>query len=117
MSAVATSSPQPAVSDFGEPTVATTPAVRAVKFACRDDGPVQHLGELVIIVRNEFRLANTMTDNAILESLKLVASPATPRDRWLALFKSPLGSAIAALGRDLNTAMGFVLAQLPKQSS
>ena len=91
-------------------------AQRAPKFACRDDGPAEHLGELAIAVRNEFRLANTITDHAILESLQQVMR-VEPRQRWLVLLTSPLGKAIAALGRDLNTALGFVLAQLPKRSS
>jgi hypothetical protein len=91
--------------------------VRQVRFSTRDEGPVAHLGELAIIVRNQFRLAGSMSDAAILESLRLVMQETDMRARWLALFASPLGEVIRRHGRDLNTSLGFVLAKLPAQES
>ncbi len=93
------------------------PALRQVKFARRDDGPALHLGELAIIVRNEFRLADTLTDHEILQALQTVTAETSARDRWLALFNGPLGSAVSGQKRDLNTAIGFILAQLPVRQS
>ena len=103
----------------GIPSPSTTAesAVRGVKFARRDDGPVLHLGELAIIVRNEFRLADRMSDIEILGSLQGVMAAQTRRARWMALFTSELGGVISRQQRDLNTAMGFILAQMPTRQS
>ena len=97
--------------------IETASAPRGLKIARRADGPAEHLGDLAIIVRNEFRLADVMPDATILRALSAVLAETTPRGRWLALFNSDLGRAIANQKRDLNTAFGFVLAQLPQRPS
>lgn len=80
-------------------------------------GPADHLGDLALAFRDEFKLDGVIAETAILSSLQAVAAEAAAPERWLALFNSPLGAALRVRGRDLNTAMGFVLAQLPKKAS
>ena len=80
-------------------------------------GPADHLGDLALAFRDEFKLDGVIAETAILSSLQAVAAEAAAPERWLALFNSPLGAALRSRGRDLNTAMGFVLAQLPKKPS
>lgn len=79
--------------------------------------PVEHLGDLALAFRDEFRLDGVIAETAILSSLKDVADHAGAPERWLALFNSPLGAALRSRGRDLNTAMGFVLTQLPRKAT
>lgn len=79
--------------------------------------PIEHLGDLALAFRDEFKLGGTIDETDILASLQLVARESAASDRWLTLFNSPLGAALRSRGRDLNTAMGFVLSQLPKAPS
>lgn len=80
-------------------------------------GPADHLGDLALAFRDEFKLDGVIEEMAILSSLQAVATETAAPDRWLALFNSPLGAALRSRGRDLNTAMGFVLSQLPRRPS
>jgi hypothetical protein len=75
------------------------------------------LTELVPRITETFALVGVLPGPMILACLQTVANRADPRERWLAMFNSPLGIAIAARGRDLNTALGWVLAALPPARS
>ena len=71
------------------------------------------LTELVPKIIETFHLQQVIPGPMVLACLQTIANRADPRDRWLAIFNSPLGIALAAPGRDLNTALGWVLAALP----
>ena len=71
------------------------------------------LTELVPQIIATFRLEGVIPGPMVLACLQAVANRADPRERWLTIFNSPLGIALAAPGRDLNTALGWVLAALP----
>lgn len=92
-------------------------AVRGLDDGGSTGGPADHLGDLALAFRDEFKLGGLIEEMAIVASLKAIADEPAAPERWLALFNSPLGAALRARGRDLNTAMGFVLSQLPKKPS
>lgn len=92
------------------------PSARAVGEAS-SGGPAEHLGDLALAFRDEFKLGGLIAETDILASLQLIARQPEASERWLALFNSPLGAALRSGNRDLNTAMGFVLSQLPKTPS
>jgi hypothetical protein len=75
------------------------------------------LTELVPQISETFSLAGVVPGPMILACLQIIANRADPRDRWLAIFNSPLGIALAAPGRDTNTALNWVLAALPPARS
>ena len=75
------------------------------------------LTELVPQIIETFALQGVLPGPMVLACLQTIANRADPRDRWLAIFNSPLGIALAAPGRDLNTALGWVLAALPAARS
>ena len=75
------------------------------------------LTELVPQIIETFCLEGVLPGPMVLACLQTIANRADPRDRWLAIFNSPLGIALAAPGRDLNTALGWVLAALPPARS
>jgi hypothetical protein len=75
------------------------------------------LTELVPRISETFSLAGVLPGPMILACLQTIANRTDSRDRWLAMFNSPLGIAIAAPGRDLNTSLGWVLAALPAPRS
>lgn len=75
------------------------------------------LTELVPRLAETFSLAGVLPGPMILACLQTIAARADARERWLAMFNSPLGIAIAAPGRDLNTSLGWVLAALPPARS
>ena len=75
------------------------------------------LTELVPQIIETFALQGVLPGTMVLACLQTIANRANPRDRWLAIFNSPLGIALAAPGRDLNTALGWVLAALPAARS
>jgi hypothetical protein len=75
------------------------------------------LTELVPQISATFALAGVVPGPMILACLQIIANRADPRDRWLAIFNSPLGIALAAPGRDMNTAISWVLAALPPARS
>ena len=76
--------------------------------------PAEHLGDLALMLRDEFKLGGVTSETDILASLQRIVAETEASERWLALFNSPLGRGLRVRGRDLNTAMGFVLSQLPK---
>lgn len=78
---------------------------------------ILHLAELVPVVRKRFALADTFADDAILASLRVIASQTLPRDRWRAAFASNLGVALVREGCDLNTALNTLIALLPRPTS
>ena len=75
------------------------------------------LTELVPRIIATFALQGVIPGPMVLACLQTIANRSDPRDRWLAIFNSPLGIALAAPGRDLNTALGWVLAALPAARS
>ena len=75
------------------------------------------LTELVPRIIETFSLQGVIPGPMVLACLQAIANRADPRDRWLAIFNSPLGIALAAPGRDLNTALGWILAALPPARS
>jgi hypothetical protein len=75
------------------------------------------LTELVPQISTTFGLQGVVPGPMILACLQTIANRVDPRDRWLAIFNSPLGVALAAPGRDLNTALNWVLAALPPARS
>ncbi len=75
------------------------------------------LTELVPQIMATFQLEQVIPGPMVLACLQTIANRADPRERWLAIFNSPLGIALAAPGRDLNTALGWVLAALPPARS
>jgi hypothetical protein len=75
------------------------------------------LTELVPQISETFGLQGVVPGPMILACLQIIANRADPRDRWLAIFNSPLGIALASPGRDMNTAINWVLAALPPARS
>ena len=75
------------------------------------------LTELVPRISETFSLEGALPGPMILACLQTIASRADARERWLAMFNSPLGIALAAPGRDLNTTLSWVLAALPPARS
>ncbi len=75
------------------------------------------LTELVPRIIETFGLTGVIPGPMVLACLQTVANRSDPRDRWLAIFNSPLGIAVATPGRDLNTALGWILAALPAARS
>jgi hypothetical protein len=75
------------------------------------------LTELVPRISETFALQGVLPGPMILACLQTIANRSDTRDRWLAIFNSPLGIAMAAPGRDLNTSLGWVLAALPPPRS
>ena len=75
------------------------------------------LTELVPRIVETFKLDGVLPGPMILAILQTITSKADPRERWLSAFNSPLGIALAAPGRDLNTALSWVLAALPPARS
>jgi hypothetical protein len=75
------------------------------------------LTELVPQISATFGLEGVVPGPMILACLQIIANRADPRDRWIAIFNSPLGIALAAPGRDMNTAVNWVLAALPPARS
>ena len=73
--------------------------------------PAEHLGDLALMLRDEFKLGGVTPEADILASLQRIVGETDAPERWLALFNSPLGRGLRARGRDLNTAMGFVLSR------
>ena len=75
------------------------------------------LTELVPHVIETFALDGALPGPIILACLQTITAKSDPRERWLSAFNSPLGIAIATPGRDLNTALGWILAALPPARS
>jgi len=75
------------------------------------------LTELVPHIIETFQLEGVLPGTMILACLQTIANHSNSRDRWLAIFNSPLGIALASPGRDLNTALGWILAALPPPRS
>ena len=75
------------------------------------------LTELVPQIIKTFEIEGIVPGPMVLACLQTIANRADPRERWLAIFNSPLGIALAAPGRDLDTALGWVLAALPAARS
>ena len=75
--------------------------------------PELSLTEMVQDIRAGFGLEDLIDDAAVLHSLTYIVAGAQARERWVRAFSSPLGRALAANRRDLNTALGAILALLP----
>lgn len=93
---------------FAAPGGGSTDGLQAAELSLHD---------LVSDVRRVFGLTHLIGDEAILSSLMEVSGKSGQRARWLALFNSPLGVALAKAHCDLSTALGAVLAALPPPRS
>ncbi len=102
---------------FGPPPAAATIELAKRQAAVITPVDILHLAELVPVVRERFGLADSFADDAILASLRVIATQSQPRERWRAAFSSNLGVALVAEGRDLNTALNALIALLPRPTS
>ena len=101
-------------------TIAHGSGVRQSRPTWSPNSPLEmrlSLTELVPRIIETFELAGVVPGPMVLACLQTIANRSDPRDRWLAIFNSPLGIALAASGRDLNTALGWILAALPAAKS
>ncbi len=72
------------------------------------------LTEIVTDIRMAYRLDGVISAADVLASLTAIVAAGTDRQRWVRAFSSPLGRALIATGRDVNTALGSILARLPR---
>lgn len=77
------------------------------------DTDILHLAELVEPVRRRLAIGPDFSDDAILVSLKRIASRTYDRDRWRAAFESNLALWLSAQGRELGSALTTLIAMLP----
>jgi hypothetical protein len=75
------------------------------------DGVV--LDRLANDIRWRFGLNDFISQADVVASLTYVVATTAPRQRWIRAFSSPLGRALVAAKRDLNTALAAVLSLLP----
>ena len=80
-------------------------------------GPALHLAELLPVIRSRLALDPMLSDDHILASLAEIAVKGDRRERWRTAFNSTLGQWLALAGRDLNTALGLLLALVPAPRS
>lgn len=64
-------------------------------------------------VRSRFELNDYISQADVVASLADMLATTVPRQRWLRAFGSPLGRALIAAKRDLNTTLATVLTLLP----
>ncbi len=83
----------------------------AANDASPDD--ILHLAELVPIVRRRLAIGADFSDDALLASLKRIASRTCQRDRWTAAFESNLALWLSSHGRDMGWALNTLIALLP----
>lgn len=74
---------------------------------------IMHLAELVPVVRLRLNVPADFTDDAILSSLKRVASKTSDRERWRSAFDSNLARYLSIRGRDLGHALQELIAMIP----
>jgi hypothetical protein len=94
----------------------STTSVSASRPTWSPESPLEmrlSLTELVPQISATFALGGVVPGPMILACLQTIANRSDPRERWLAIFNSPLGIALASTGRDLNTALNWVLSALP----
>lgn len=78
---------------------------------------ILHLAEAVPLIRERLDVPVEFTDDAILASLKTIATKSTDRDRWRAAFESNLARYLSIRGRDLSTALQELVALMPPPRS
>ena len=78
-----------------------------------DSPDVLHLAELVPVLRSKLAIGADFSDDAILSSLKIIASRSSHRERWHAAFLSNLAIWFSSQGRELSHALKTVLGALP----
>lgn len=98
--------------------LAGTPVAKTVVWSetvgkDRYPADVLHLAELVPIVRQRIDVPLDFTDDAILSSLKRIASRTSDRERWRSAFDSKLARYLSTLGRDLGRALQEIIALIP----
>lgn len=74
---------------------------------------VLHLAELVPLVRQRLNVPADFSDDAILSSLKRIASRTSDRERWSAAFDCNLARFLSSLGRDLGQALQDLITMIP----
>jgi hypothetical protein len=72
-----------------------------------------HLAALVPVVRERLGLDSSFPDDAVLASLRMIAAPASPWERWQAAFHSNLGHWLGLKADDLNAALNVLVETLP----
>jgi hypothetical protein len=72
-----------------------------------------HLAALVPVVRERLGLDSSFPDDAVLASLRMIAAPASPWERWQAAFHSNLGHWLGLKADDLNAALNVLVEMLP----
>ena len=78
------------------------------------DRGLLHLGELIAPLRARLNIPlEVLTDDDILDSLKMITARSDVRARWLSAFNSPLGRWLILRGCDLNTELNQLIALLP----
>src|SRR4051812_45390147 len=75
---------------------------------------ILRLADLVPVVRQRLDIDEIFADDAILASLKAIASRTSPRERWSAAFNSNLVLVLALRGGDLDLALNTLLGLLPR---
>ena len=100
------------------PRAAAAPSVADTRLGSRRPAParvnVEHLAELVPIIRRRLAIAPAFSDPAILASLASIAARSSHEERWRRAAASTLGLWLSSYGRDLNGALTMILALLPK---
>ncbi|MBU1213039.1 MAG: hypothetical protein KJ587_17480 [Alphaproteobacteria bacterium] len=74
---------------------------------------IMHLAELVPVVRERLNVPADFADDAILSSLKRVASKTSDRERWRSAFDCSLARYLSVRGRDLGHALQDLIALIP----
>ena len=82
-----------------------------------DEGPPSTFAQIVPLVRARLRIDAGISDETMIAALAAITAHADQRGRWMAAFNSELGQALAATGRDLNTALRVLIALAPEARS
>ena len=80
-----------------------------------DDPSSAALADLVPVVRDSLGLDGTLPDDAVLASLRMIAAPTDPHERWRAAFQSSLGHWLGLKAGDLNAALNTLVGLLPSR--
>lgn len=81
------------------------------------DGPPSTLAQIVPLVRARLKIGGDIADETVIAALAAITACSDLRGRWMAAFNSELGQALAASGRDLNTALRVLTALAPEARS
>jgi hypothetical protein len=91
----------------------TDPLVGDQSLAAHQAPEMLRLAALVPIVRDRLGMDSSFPDDAVLASLRMIAAPASPWERWQAAFHSNLGHWLGLKADDLNAALNVLVETLP----